>query len=143
MAVRKKTPTRRKKSGSRRKKSPLFKWLLILGLLVLVSVAASYLWLRYAEKQQDLKPTQVETLLPSLPDTKTNQETKQQENPVEGTFVLNGKKIEFKSTQKDDICGQQPGKYTVSPDGNDIVIKCLSDECKRRASNLEASWFKL
>lgn len=198
MAGRKKTPTRRKKAGSKRKKNPLYKWLIILGLMVFFAIGASYLWLRYAEKQKDLSPTQVETLLPSLPESTKNGQTEtspqtntpekpkperkkideippqptwlegtwvsssngamltfkdntfsmdfpsvENRSPLEGRFVLNGKKIEFTGTQKDDICGQQIGKYTVSPDGKDIVIKCLSDDCNRRASNLEASWFRL
>lgn len=196
MASRKKPAGNKKKPRGRKKSSLLFRWLIVMGILVLVAVLGSYLWLRYAEHKTELRPGMVNELLPSLPEKTTEAVTPKQHekaaktavvqektketlpqsswlegtwvssmngamltfkgttfsmdfpsvenrSPLEGVFQLNGKKIEFAGTQADGTCGIQPGKYTVTTEGSDIVITKISDECERRAQNLEASWFRL
>jgi hypothetical protein len=63
--------------------------------------------------------------------------------PLKGHFVVKGNSITFIASNDDQSCGVEPGQYTFTFKDKDLILSKVQDKCSKRATTLEARWFKL
>lgn len=63
--------------------------------------------------------------------------------PMQGAITISANAFTVINESDDKECGIEPGTYSFKFVDDNLIISRKKDVCKKRASSLEASWFKL